>query len=179
MDGGVTNVQIGGDAETVSLTGTTNGNDQTSANYKQNVTVDVGEYQNSSFNPYHHIALGVHNGIQFGLNPKSDSMYLRAFRSQGLSARVPGAVKPQVGGQLLRMIHIPATGMQAQMLQNSIMQSGQNPPDYTVLGQGGCDCANWAQQMLGDAGINTGSPEPMPDNAMDQIHLANPQAPQE
>jgi hypothetical protein len=97
----------------------------------------------------------------------------------GDKAVVPGAVKPQVGGQLIKMIHIPASGMQGQMLQNAMAQSAQNPPPYAPLGQIGCNCGIWAQQMLGDAGINSGPPAPMPGTLMEQLHLVYPQAPQQ
>ncbi len=47
VEGTVTHVQIGGDAETVTLTGTTNGTDTTTATYQQATTVDVGQYLNT------------------------------------------------------------------------------------------------------------------------------------
>lgn len=176
-EGSVTNVTIGGDAETVSLTGTTNGNtNNTSASYQQNATIDVGEFHNTMFNPYNHIALGLHGGTLFGQNPRSDSQFVRAIAVHGLSAVVPGAIKPQVGGQLLNMVHIPVTGMQAQMVQDEISQTQQNPPPYSVEGGGPrvCDCASWAQQVLGDAGINSGARTPWPDTLMQQLNQNNP-----
>ena len=177
VEGSVTNVTIGGDAETVSLTGTTNGNtNNTSASYQQNATFDVGEFHNTMFNPYNHIALGLHGGTLFGQNPRSDSQFVRAISVHGLKAVVPGAIKPQVGGQLLNMVHIPVTGMQAQMMQDAINQSAQNPPPYSVEGGGArvCDCASWAQQILGDAGINSGPSTPWPDTLIQQLNQQQP-----
>ncbi len=66
-------------------------------------------------------------------------------------------MKPQVGGQLIKMVHVPITGMQAQMIQNNINQGIANPPNYDIYGScGTMDCASWAQHVLGDAGIDTG-----------------------
>jgi RHS repeat-associated protein len=177
VEGSVTNVTIGGDAETVSLTGTTNGTtNNTNASYQQNATFDVGEFHNTMFNPYNHIALGLHGGTLFGQNPRSDSQFVRAISVHGLKAVVPGAIKPQVGGQLLNMVHIPVTGMQAQMMQDAINQSAQNPPPYSVEGGGArvCDCASWAQQILGDAGINSGPSTPWPDTLIQQLNQQQP-----
>jgi RHS repeat-associated protein len=177
VEGSVTNVTIGGDAETVTLTGTNNGTNSTSATYQQNTTIDVGEFHNTAFNPYNHIALGLHGGPLLGQNPKSDSQFATAFLLHGTTAVVPGAIKPQVGGQLLQMVHISVTGMQAQMIQDSINQSAQNPPPYSVEGQAphACDCASWAQQVLGDAGINSGPRTPWPDTLMQQLNQQQPQ----
>jgi hypothetical protein len=71
---------------------------------------------------------------------------------------IPGAIKPQKGGQLLNMVHIPVTGMQAKIMQDAIAQTSQHPPSYSVGGQGGhiCDCASWSQQILGDAASTPG-----------------------
>jgi hypothetical protein len=128
------------------------------------------------FNPYNHIALGLDGGILFGQNPRSDAQFVRAISTQGLKAVVPGAIKQQVGGQLLRMVRISVTGMQAQMMQAAINESRGNPPPYSVEGQGlgVCDCASWAQQILGDAGINSGSPTPWPDTLMQQLNQQQP-----
>ncbi|MGO8787983.1 MAG: RHS repeat domain-containing protein [Terriglobia bacterium] len=179
VEGTVTHVQIGGDAETVTLTGTTNGTDTTTATYQQATTVDVGQYLNPGPNDQGHIALGLPGQVPLGLDPKSLIQLGLAMATVGRNAVVPGAVKPQVGGQLLRMIHIPASGMQGQMLENAMAQSAQNPPMYAPLGQIGCNCGIWAQQMLGDAGINSGPPAPMPGTLMEQLQLAYPQAPQQ
>jgi RHS repeat-associated protein len=177
VNGSVTNVSIGGDAQTISLTGTNNGSDTTSGSYQQDATVTVGEYNNLSAQTYNHIALGLLGQPQLGQNPRSDAHYLWALSMHGPTATVPGKIKPQVGGKLLRMARIRATGMQAQILQNAMNQSAQNPPPYSVFGQTGCDCGTWAQQMLGDAGINSGPPAPLPDNLMDQLNQIYPQQP--
>jgi hypothetical protein len=70
------------------------------------------------------------------------------------------------------MVHIPVTGMQAKIMQNAIAQGQQNPQPYSIGGQGGriCDCASWAQQILGDAGINSGPVTQSPDTLMQQLH---------
>ena len=172
VNGSVTNVQIGGDAETVSLTGTNNGSDRTSASYQQNQTFDVGEFHNTMANPFNHIALGLHGGTLFGQNPRSDTQFAwKIFAHNPANVVVPGAIKPQVGGKLLNIVHIPVTGMQAQMMQDAINQSQQNPPPYSIGGQGGriCDCSSWAQQILGDAGINSGPVTQSPDVLMQQL----------
>jgi hypothetical protein len=111
-------------------------------------------------------------------NPRSDAHFVWSLNMHGPNAAVPGAIKPQVGGKLLRMARIRVTGMQAQMLQNAINQSAQNPPPYTVFGQTGCDCGTWSQMMLGDAGINAGPPAPLPDTLMDYLYQLYPQQPQ-
>jgi RHS repeat-associated protein len=174
VEGSVTNVSIGGDAETVSLTGTTNGNtNNTSASYQQNATFDVGEYHNTFANPFNHIALGLHGGTLFGQNPRSDRQFAwQIFAHNPGNVVVPGEIKPQVGGQLLDMVHIPVTGMPAQVMQDAISQSQQNPPPYSIGDHGGrvCDCASWAQQILGDAGINSGLVTRSPDVLMQQLH---------
>lgn len=163
VDGSVTNVTIGGDAETISLTGRTSGNsDNTTAFYQQNATWDVGEFHNTFVNPFNHIALGPDGGTLFGQNPRSDVQFAwQTLIHNPLTVVVPGIIKAQKGGKLVNMVHIPVTGMQAQIMQDAISQSQQNPPPYSIGEQGGpggpiCDCASWAQQILGDAGINSG-----------------------
>jgi hypothetical protein len=175
VDGTITQANIDSNATTISLTGTTNGTNQTNASYQQDAVVTVGEYNNTSLNQYNHIALGLFGQTQFGQNPRSDAHFLWSLSMHGPNASVPGAIKPQVGGKLLGTARIRATGMQAQMLQNAMNQSAQNPPPYTVFGQTGCDCGTWAQQMLGDAGINSGPPAPLPDNLMQQLNQLYPQ----
>jgi hypothetical protein len=73
------------------------------------------------------------------------------------------------------MTYIRATGMQAQMLQNTMSQSAQNPPPYTLTGETGCDCGTWAQMMLGDAGINSDPPAIFPDMLIQQLNILYPQ----
>jgi len=178
VEGAVTNVTIGGDAETVSLAGTTNGTDNnTSASYQQNTTITVGEYYNNNGNIADHLAFGIQNGPQWGLNPRSDAQFFKYKPTHPFGGRgVPGLVKQQVGGTLDRVARIPATGMQAQMIQNGINQGIQNPPNYDIFGGGRtCDCASWAQQVLGDAGINTGPPTQVPNILENQIQNLYPQ----
>jgi len=179
VQGAVTNVTIGGDAETVSLTGTTNGTDNnTQASYQQNTTLSVGMYFNTPANPADHIAFGNLNGPQWGLNPRSDWQFFkyRMGHPRGGGPGVPGAVRQQVGGTLDRMARVPATGMQAQMVQNGINQGIQNPPNYDIGGgPHTCDCASWPQQVLGDAGINTGPPTQVPNQLMNQLDTLYPQ----
>jgi RHS repeat-associated protein len=178
VEGSVTNVSIGGDSETVSLTGTTNGTtNNTSASYQQNATFDVGEFHNTFVNRWNHIALGLHGGTLFGQNPRSDSQFgWQVMIHNPANVVVPGAIKPQTGGQLVNMVHIPVTGMQAQMMQDAISQSQQNPPPYSIGGQGGriCDCASWAQQILGDAGINSGPVTQNPGTLIQQLQQEQP-----
>ncbi len=178
VDGTVTNVTIGGDAETVSLSGTTNGTENnTNASYQQNRTISVGMYFNTIGNPADHIAFGPLNGAQWGLNPRSDWQFLK-YRATYLSGGpgVPGAVKQQVGGTLDRMARVPVIGMQAQMIHNGTNQGVQNPPNYDIGGgANSCDCASWPQQVLGDAGINTGPPTQGPNQLMNQIDTLYPQ----
>ncbi len=174
-EGTVTDVKIGGDAQTVTLTGTTNGTDYKQTSYQQDVVVTVGEYNNISLQSYNHIALGLAGQTQLGQNPRSDISFAWSFITRGPNAAVPGNIKQQKGGKLLNIVRIRATGMQGQMLQNAMSQSAQNPPPYTLTGETGCDCGTWAQQMLGDAGINSGPPAIFPDMLMQQLNTLYPQ----
>ncbi len=176
VNGGLTNADINADKGTVQLTGTTNGTDQTHASY-QDTTVNVGWYQNDVINRAGHIALGLSGQVPVGLNPKSDLNFLMYATYGGKSGGVPGVVKPQVGGKLKGLVRIPVTGMQAQMIQNQLNQSMQNAGNYDIFGGGGpaCDCAGFAQQVLGDAGINAGNPTDMPSTLMQQLNTQYPQ----
>jgi hypothetical protein len=140
---------------------------------------DVSEYHDTFWNPFNHVTLGFPGQTQFGQNPQNDSQFLKAVARHGLNASVPGAIKPQVGGQLKRTARVPITGMQAQMIQNAMKQSMQNPPPYTIYGQTGCDCGTWVQMMLGDAGVNSGPAAPLPDTLMDQLDQLYPQQSQQ
>ena len=174
VDGGLTNINVNADQGTVQLTGTNNGTDQTHASY-QDTSVYVGMYQNTWTNPFGHIAMAFPGQTPVGFNPKDDAQFQKQFALHQRDARVPGAVKPQVGGQLKQTVRVPVTGMQAQMIQDAINQSTQHPGNYT-LGEGnGCDCGTWAQQMLGDAGINSGSSARLPSNLMQQLQQQYPQ----
>jgi RHS repeat-associated protein len=177
VQGTLTDIKINADQGKVDLTGTNNGQDTTSASY-QDTSANVGEYNNTTLNPFDHIALGFPGETPFGQNPRSDSQFLSGVLKHGLGVSVPGAIKPQVGGQLKKMVQIPVTGMQAQMMKGAINQSMQNPPPYAITGQTGCDCGTWAQQILGDAGINSGPPAPLPGTLMQQLDQRYPQDPQ-
>jgi RHS repeat-associated protein len=173
VDGSMTNAQINANAGTVQLTGTNDGTDTTHASY-QDTSVYVGMYQNTWTNPFGHIAMAFPGQTPLGFNPKDDSYFQKQFALHQRDARVPGAVKPQVGGQLKQTVRVPVTGMQAQMIQNAIQQSTQNPGNYTLGDGNGCDCGTWAQQMLGDAGINSGSSARLPSNLMNQLQQLHP-----
>ncbi len=92
VDGTVTDVTIGGDAETVSLTGTTNGDDQTYATYQQDDTITVGWYLDTILNPAGHNALDYGNGLFWGLFPKSDLQFMKYTLSQKMSGNVGGGL---------------------------------------------------------------------------------------
>ena len=181
VEGTITQVNIDSNATTISLTGTTNGTNQTNASYQQNTTVSVGLFENTFFNPAGHIAFGIGNGPRYGLNPRSDWQFMKYAISHRMSGHVgggpgvPGAVKLQPGKPALEA-HIPVTGMQAQMVQNGINQGIQNAPNYDVGGgTATCDCASWPQQILGDAGINTGAATQDPGTLINQIDNLYPQ----
>ncbi len=181
VEGTVTQVNIDPNATTISLTGTTNGTNTTGTSYQQYTTVSIGLFENSFFNPAAHIAFGIGNDPLYGLNPRSDWQFIKYAISRRTSGHVgggpgvPGAVKLQPGKPALEA-RIPVTGMQAQMVQNGINQGIQNPPNYDVGGgMATCDCASWPQQILGDAGINTGAATQDPGTLMNQIDNLYPQ----
>jgi len=181
VEGTVTDAKIDPGATTISLAGTTNGNDRTSASYQQNVDVFVGHYLNTFFNPAGHIAIQVANGPRLGFFPRSDWQFLKYKISRRLAGHigggpgVPGTVTTQVGGSLLDFARVPVTGMQAQMMVESILQSAQNPPNYDVGGaRTSCDCASWPQLILGDAGINVGARTDDPGTLINQLNTLYP-----
>jgi hypothetical protein len=89
---------------------------------------------NTPTNPADHIAVGIENGALYGLNPRSDTQFLKyKFNPFAKKTGVPGVVKPQVGGFLDRSARIPVTGMQAQMIQDAISRGIANPPNYPGL----------------------------------------------
>jgi RHS repeat-associated protein len=174
VDGGLTNLNIDSNNNTISLTGTTNGTDTTSASYQMQTTADVGWFINMpQVNPAGHIAIGIGGGPMWGLGPKNPLNY--AIPGNRAYQVVPGNLEEQKGGQLKKMVHVPITGPQAAILQQQI-QSGQVlPPDYTLYGpRPACDCATWGQQILGDAGINTGPAEPRPESFIEQLDMITP-----
>ena len=144
---------------------------------EKNTTVSVGMYFNTPGNFFDHIAFGIGNGPRYGLNPKSDSQFQKYKLTHWRGGPgVPGAVTKQVGGTLDRTARVQVTGMQAQMIQNGINQGIQNPPNYDNCGgANSCDCASWPQQVLGDAGVNTGPPTQIPNQLMNQLDASSPQ----
>jgi RHS repeat-associated protein len=176
VEGGLTNLSVNADQGSVQLTGTTNGTDQTHASY-QDSTAFVGMYQNNDINPFGHIAIGIGNQIPVGLNPASDLNFLMYATYGGKSGGVGGVVKPQGPKGLKKFVRVPVTGMQAKMIQDQLNRAMQNAPNYDIFGGGGpaCDCAGFAQQMLGDAGINSGPPTDIPSTLMQQLGSQYPQ----
>lgn len=178
VDGGLTNISINADAGTVQLTGTTNGTDQTSAFY-QDTTAYVTDWHNTWTNPFNHVGISLAGKWPVGQNPKSDAAFQFGLlfnmgsgpggALQSLTnTSVKGAIKPENRtGTLVKFAAIPVTGMQAQMIQNSINQAMQNPPNYSIMG--GLDCSTWVQQVLGNAGINTGPAAPFPADLMNNL----------
>jgi hypothetical protein len=188
VTGTLTQASIDANATTISLQGTTNATDVTSASYQQNTTLDVGWYQNTLFNPFGHIALGIGNNTPVGLNPSSDADYLlhlgvdlagscvangNCYNApyDALSrATVPGAILPQTGTGATPNVVIPITGMQATLIQNAINQSTQAPPPYSIFGPTpACDCGTWAQQMMSAGGVQSGGPAPIPQDLIKQL----------
>jgi len=176
VDGGLTNINVNADQGSVQLTGTTNGTDQTHASY-QDTSVFVGMYQNSSVNPFGHIAIGITGQTPVGLNPTSDLNFLIYATYGGKGGGVSGVVKPQGPKGLKKFVWVPVTGMQAKMIQDQLNRAMGNAPNYDIFGGGGpaCDCAGFAQQMLGDAGINSGPPTDIPSTLMQQLGSQYPQ----
>jgi len=174
VDGGLTNININADRGTVQLTGTNDGTDQTHASY-QDTNVYVDSWLNMSLNRYGHITLGLTGQQQVGQNPQSDANFLSSAALFGpKNTVVPGSIQNEstskgTPGQLRSFALIPVTGMQAQMIQNSINQSTAAPPNYSLNPALGLDCATWAQQVLHDAGIQTGPMQPYPNNLMNQL----------
>ena len=175
VNGAVTDAKIDADNGIVNLTGTTNGKDNnTSATYRD-TTADVSWTKNTATNPFGHISIGVGGGTSWGLNPKSDLRFLFSALFDFSSEPVPGKVSPQVGGQLVKLVRIPVTGMQADMIRQSLQQSQSMPPGYTDHPACGVDCTGFAQQILGDAGINSGPRVEYPKELIQQLEDRYPQ----
>ncbi|MGC2612476.1 MAG: hypothetical protein WA354_00490 [Terracidiphilus sp.] len=144
------------------MTGTNDGTDVTHASYKD-TSVHVDSWLNTRMNEAGHITLGLVGQPQVGQNPKSDADFLSNILLNGFKFNVvPGAIQPETPGQLRSIALIPVTGMQAQMIQNSINRSTAAPPNYSLNSALGLDCATWAQQVLKDAGIQTGPMQRIP-----------------
>jgi len=175
VNGGLTNLQIDNNNNSITLTGTTNGSDTTSASYQIQTSVFVDSWLNTSFNPAGHITIGLQGQQQVGQNPQSDAAFLSNLPITGLYNNVvPGSIQNEATskgtpGQLRSFAIIPVTGMQAQMIQNSINQSTASPPNYSLNPALGLDCGTWAQQVLRDAGIQTGPMQPYPNDLMNQL----------
>lgn len=174
VNGGLTDININADRGTVQMTGTNDGTDVTHASY-QDTSVYVDSWLNTRMNEAGHITLGLIGQPQVGQNPKSDADFLSNILLNGFKFNtVPGAIQPEATstgtpGQLRSFALIPVTGMQAQMIQNSINQSTAAPPNYSLNPALGLDCATWAQQVLKDAGIQTGPMQPYPNDLMNQL----------
>jgi RHS repeat-associated protein len=176
VNGGLTNVSIDSKNNTITLTGTTNGSDTTTSTSQISTTADVGWFVNMpQVNPAGHIAVGIGGGLMWGLGPRSPFNFAVAGLGNRAYRVVPGKVEEQKGGQLKQMVHVPITGPQAALLQQQIQAGQALPPDYTLYGPPpACDCATWAQQILGDAGINTGPVEPRPEFFINQLDMLTP-----
>ncbi len=177
VDGGLQNVQIDQKNNTITLTGITGADNSgtSTASYQIQSNVFVDSWLNTDLNPAGHITIGLTGQPQMGQNPRSDADFLSNMLLGGLKNNVvPGAIQPEPGangttGQLRSFAMIPVTGMQAQMIQNSINQSTAAPPNYSLNPALGLDCATWAQQVLKDAGIQTGPMQPYPNDLMKQL----------
>jgi hypothetical protein len=89
---------------------------------------------------------------------------------------VPGVVEKQTSGRLDALVRVPVTGMQAQLIENGIINGMMNPPNYDLNGGSStCDCVSWAQQVLGDAGVNTGPLTFDPHTLTQQLQQIYPQ----
>jgi RHS repeat-associated protein len=180
VDGGLTDFQINSNAGTVQLTGTTDGSDTTHASY-QDTNVNVSEWHNTWTNPFNHIGVGFPGQTPVGMNPRSDLQFNLSLLNnilQPLTPSVPGSVQQEGPGHLKSQVAIPVTGMQAQMIQSAINNAVANPGNYSFGGQiinDGTDCATWVQQVLGSAGVNTGSPQFLPSDLMKQLVSMYPQ----
>jgi RHS repeat-associated protein len=176
VNGGLTNVSIDSKNNTITLTGTTDGSDTTTSTSQIQTKADVGWFINMpQANPAGHIAVGIGGGSMWGLGPRSPFNFGVVGLGNRASRVVPGKLEQQKGGQLMKMVHVPITGPQAAILQQQIQGAQTLPPDYTLYGPPpACDCATWAQQILGDAGINTGPVEPRPESFIQQLDMITP-----
>jgi RHS repeat-associated protein len=169
VDGGLTSITINADKGTVELTGTNDGTDSTYAGYQDTIAF-VDMWSNTQNNPFGHMTLGLGDQTSFGQNPASDMDFMATSVILGVHSSVQGQIMPeQVDGTLLAVAAIPITGMQAQMIQNSINQAQANPPLYSLDPSLGLDCSTWVQQVLGNAGVITGPQQIQPIFAMQQL----------
>ena len=140
--------------------------------------------QNTVFNPYGHIAMGVGNGPLVGLNPVSDFEFADDVAMAtvgcyfGLACdplaivTVPGVISPQLSGEGVEQdrVSMSISADQGIAIQTAIQLSKDNPPYFSVKGpQPACDCASWAQRMLGFGGIASGPGTWEPAQLMKQL----------
>ena len=92
---------------------------QTHASY-QDTSVFVGMYENSSVNPFGHIAIGITGQTPVGLNPTSDLNFLIYATYGGKGGGVSGVAKPQGPKGLKMFVRVPVSGMQAKMIQDQL-----------------------------------------------------------
>jgi hypothetical protein len=134
-------------------------------------------------NPYGHIALGVGDSPLMGLNPASDAQFVgsvvlsaAACASSGLACNVgatevPGVILPEDPNKAsVKEMTYFVSAERGIAIQTAIGLSAENPPNYSVQGRlPACDCASWAQQMLGFGGIASGPPTWKPETLMQQL----------
>jgi hypothetical protein len=127
--------------------------------------------------PAPHIAFSIGTSTPFGLNPRSDSQFWKyKFTHPIGGSGVPGAVKPQTGGKIEGLVSITVPGIQAAIVQNGINEGILDAPNYDIYGGSSTlDCASWAQEVLGNAGINTGASTEVPKTLMIQLDSLYPQ----
>jgi len=163
----------------VSLAGASGSNGSWGAwtqTFSQNTMVTVGQFNNTFFNPWKHVALQLGNGPFYGQAPKSTLAFLGHFLfGSPNTPGVPGTIETQNPSAMTNAITFPVSGEQAALMQGEINQSLQNPPPYDVYGPSPtCDCAFWIQNVLGGAGINSGAPTIYPSQLLWQLQQAIP-----
>jgi hypothetical protein len=155
------------------ITGADNSGTST-ASYQLRTNVFVDEWNNTIANPFNHVTIGLQGQWPVGQNPRSDLSFLMGAGSDAIMATdvtsVPGNVGPeQAGGKVLSWTRISVTGPQANAIQAGMDAGARNPPNYSLNPSLGLDCSVWVQKVLYDAGINTGPPQPFPNNLMKQL----------
>jgi RHS repeat-associated protein len=141
----------------------------------QDTSITVAVFSNTKFNPFNHVALSIGNGPFYGQAPKSTLAFLAHFAFSNSKNGVPGVIDVQNPHAMVSAITFPVSAAEAGIIQSDINQSIQNPPPYDVYGPSPtCDCAFWIQNVLSDAGINTGPPTQYPSTLLGQIQDAIP-----
>jgi RHS repeat-associated protein len=201
VDGGLTDYQIDAERGIVTLWGATQGcgygpecggldNQQATFAQYQDTTATVGWFMNSSANPFGHVAISVNGGPYMGLGPSSDFVFalkvaarynffcddsewcFQSLQNAIMNVKTPGAITEEdPTKEALQSVSIPITGMQANAIQNSIIESSMAPPTYSI-GQAApaCDCGTWIQQILSSTGVNSGPPAPVPAVLIEQLN---------